>query len=279
MAIGLSISLPEGLEAFLIIAVVAAYFHHVGQKGANVAVIAPALLAVIVSIGAAVGGFIEVDSAWLQWLEFGSAAMGLITITWFINNIANRWAPATPDDRDGRLSWFGLVPVVFLGFAVVLRESVDAATFAAEMADSVSGTVLLPGIVIGLLLGVALAAFVYNVLRRLRAQSFQIVGSLILVLAGAALGAHAVSDLSRLGWMPSSLAKVIWDVNWIVPQNTLLGRFLHAFMGYNATPTGPAVIFYLSYLLIACITLFLLLNRAPQHPEVDEPLEETSHNT
>ena len=263
MAIGLSISLPEGLEAFLIIAVVAAYFHHVGQKGASTAVIAPALVAVIVSIGTTFGGLIEVDNTWLQWLEFGAALLGLITITWFVYSVANRWTPATPDDRDGRLSGLSLVPVVFLGFAVVLRESVDAATFASEMADSVSGTVLLPGIIIGLLLGVALAAAVYHLLRRLRAQSFQIVGSLILVFAAAALGAHAVSDLSRLGWMPSSLAKVVWDVNWIVPQNTLLGRFLHAFMGYNATPTGPAVIFYLGYLLIACITLLLLLNRVP----------------
>ncbi len=76
---------------------------------------------------------------------------------------------------------------------------------------------------------------------------FLVTGSFLIVIAAGLVG-HSVMALQELGWLPIGTATA-WDLGWLIPNEALGGRLLHAFVGYDAAPTLLMVFAYLSYML------------------------------
>jgi high-affinity iron transporter len=77
---------------------------------------------------------------------------------------------------------------------------------------------------------------------------FQITNILLLFFA-AGLVAHGVHELNEAGWIPVIIGSV-WDINYILSDNSEIGGILKALFGYNGNPSLTEVLAYLGYFIV-----------------------------
>jgi high-affinity iron transporter len=112
------------------------------------------------------------------------------------------------------------------------------------------------GLLLGALAGYGLYAGFLSIPARL---FFAITSGLILLLA-AALSSQAARFLAQADLLPS-IANPVWDTSGLLKNDSLFGRFLHTLVGYEASPSGIQVLFYVATLVI--ILLGMRLFRVP----------------
>ena len=71
--------------------------------------------------------------------------------------------------------------------------------------------------------------------------------SLILLFFAAGLTAHGVHELNEAGLIPP-IVENVWNINYLLDDNSILGQFLKTLIGYNGNPSLTEVISYFLYL-------------------------------
>ena len=163
----------------------------------------------------------------------------------------------------GRRSLFAMALVV--GVAV-LREGAEVVLFLYGIAAS--GHEGWAALMLGGSLGVALGALVSYLLYRSLvaipvARLFAITGWLIALLA-AGMAGQAAAILAGADLIPA-WGYQLWDTSWLLSENSIPGRALHALVGYSDRPMGVQ----LAAWLVVLSTLALgarLTRKAPQRP-------------
>jgi high-affinity iron transporter len=77
---------------------------------------------------------------------------------------------------------------------------------------------------------------------------FAVTSWLILLLA-AGMASQAAAFLLQADLLPP-LGQTVWDTSFLLADQSLTGRILHALVGYTAQPAGIQLVFYLATLLI-----------------------------
>jgi high-affinity iron transporter len=114
------------------------------------------------------------------------------------------------------------------------------------------------GLVAGALAGYGLYAGFLTIPARL---FFAATSGLILLLA-AAMASQAARFLVQADLIPS-LANPLWNSSWFLDNNSLLGRFLHTLIGYEAMPSGIQVVFYTATLIMILTGMRIFRPRPP----------------
>ncbi|WP_231711015.1 FTR1 family iron permease [Xanthobacter dioxanivorans] len=152
------------------------------------------------------------------------------------------------DVKEGRRPLAALAIVV--GMAV-LREGVEVVLFlygiATTGADS-AGDVALGGL-IGLAGGAAISFVLYRGLVAIPLKYMFKVTSVLIMLLAAGLAAQAVGILQDAGFI-QSLADPLWNTNWLLADDSAVGRVLRTLVGYRAEPTGMQLVAYLATVAI-----------------------------
>lgn len=148
----------------------------------------------------------------------------------------------------------------------VLREGSEVVLFLYGIAAS-GGTqpgAMLAGGGIGVL-GGALVSFVsYRGLLAIpTGKLFAVTNGLVALLAAGMAGQAAVY-LVQANALPS-LGDQVWDTSWLLRDDGLLGRALHALVGYSDRPMGVQLIAY-GVVLATLISLGRWLGTAPRTP-------------
>ena len=144
-----------------------------------------------------------------------------------------------------------------LAFVAVVREGIETVLFlfaATRVAES--GVLSAVGGVLGLVIAVAIGYSIYKGTSKLNLRVFFNVTGLLLILFAAGLLAHGIHEFHEAGIIPPVIAHV-WDVEQILPEQSLVGRFLTAIFGYNANPSLVEALAYTSYLSFSLIAYFL----------------------
>jgi len=152
----------------------------------------------------------------------------------------------------GSRSLSGLAIVV--GVAI-LREGSEAVLFLYGIAVGEPGQAaqMSLGALIGLLGGVAIGVGLYRGLLRIsHARLFTVTNGLIVVLA-AGMASQGVGFLIAADWLPT-WGDTVWDSSWLLEESSIVGKMLHALVGYTARPAGIQIAAYLST-LVAIILL------------------------
>jgi high-affinity iron transporter len=142
----------------------------------------------------------------------------------------------------GQSTLFAMAMVVALA---ILREGAEVVLFLyGIVASSREGPVsLLMGGLGGLVLGVGVAFVLYRGLVAIPTKRlFQVTETLLTVLA-AGLAGQALAILASIGAVPA-LGDQVWDSSWLLRDDSLLGRALHALVGYSDRPSGIQLIAY-----------------------------------
>ncbi|SPJ32061.1 iron uptake transporter permease EfeU [Kushneria phyllosphaerae] len=267
MLIPFLIMLREGLEAALVVGIIASYLRQTGRQAWMPAVWIGVFLAAGVSLLAGAGlQFASAEFPQRQQELFeavvGFLAVGMLTwmVMWMRRAAANMKRELTVAldqafDRHRQHGW-ALIGMVFLAVA---REGLESIFFLLAIFQQSQGA-LAP---LGALLGIASAALIglalYRGSLRLPLGHFFRLTGLFIVLVAAGLFAGSVRALHEAGvW--NHAQQVVFDLNHVLPLDTPLGSLLAGLLGYQPAPTLSDVVAWLGYLLFT--TCLLLTRRA-----------------
>jgi high-affinity iron transporter len=156
-----------------------------------------------------------------------------------------------------------LLAMAVIVAVAVLREGAEVVLFLYGVAVSThEGIVsLMTGGVIGIGLGVLVSYILYRGLVAIPVKRlFSVTGWLIALLA-AGMAGQAAAILAGADLIPS-WGYEIWDTSWLLPEDSLPGRALHALVGYSDRPVGVQIVAYLVVLAVL-VTGARMINRMP----------------
>jgi high-affinity iron transporter len=246
------ITLREGLEAALVVGIVLGALRKMGHRERSRSVWAGVLVAVLVSIVAALAlnalgvAFEGRGEAIFEGVAMLSAAA---VLTWMIFWMRRQGRKIEADlERDVRRAvaseraW-ALFSVAF--FAVV-REGIETVLFLTAAAFSATPAQTLIGGALGLTVAIALGWLVFALGKELDVRAFFRVTGVLLIFFAAGLVAHGVHELQEAALLPT-IVEHVWNVNPILSEDSITGQFLKALLGYNGDPSLIEVLSYAAY--------------------------------
>lgn len=254
MLAGSLITIREGLEAFLIVGILLGYLTKIKQPqfkayvwiGTGAAVAVSVLVAVIFQSLA-----IQFEGEAAELFEAIVALLAVGVLTWMVlwmQRQSRTIKGELEQKMDAALSSGQARALAGLAFISVLREGLETALFLSAVFVAVHDDNPLPGAALGLAVAAGITYLIFRSALRLNLRTFFIVTGSLLILIAAGLVGHSVMALQEIGWLPIGMSTA-WDLDWLISNDGLLGRLLHAFVGYEAAPTWLMVIFYAAYVL------------------------------
>jgi high-affinity iron transporter len=270
MLVPLLIMLREGVEASLIVGIVATYLVQTGRRSWLFAVWGGVALALLLC--AAVGLILAIVNADFpqKQQELFEAVIGVIAVfmltsmVFWMKKAVRSMKSGLHGSIDAALSTGtnrGLALVGLVFFAVA-REGLESMVFLLATFEQSTGPWAAIGAVIGLI-GAAVIGFAiyWGGVRINLSRFFRWTAVFILVVA-AGLLAGSVRALHEAGlW--NGLQQVVFDWSLVLPQDSPLGSFLAGILGYQDTPTVSEVVVYLAFLAVALPIFFFGLPTAP----------------
>jgi high-affinity iron transporter len=249
------IGLREGLEAALIVGIIAAFLGQQGRRDALRQVWAGTAIAVAICIVIAIA--LQVISSDLpqqqqEGLETVVGALAVCMVTYMII-FMRRHARKLKGDLEGAtasaLASGSTRALVVMAFLAVLREGFETAVFLlATFNASGDATTSWLGAVTGILLAAALGYGIYRGGVRLNLARFFKITGLVLVLVAAGLVMTAFRTASEAGWLTAGQGQAL-DLSWLVRPGTPVSSLLTGVLGIQPYPVWIEVIAWLAYLV------------------------------
>ena len=277
MGAALLITLREGLEISLVLAIIAAYLvkrdraDRLGKMWTGAAAAAALSLATGIIFFVAVGDF---EGKWEEAIEGTLAFFAVAVLTWMIFWM-RRNARNISGDLHSKLDAAlenSSTAILIISFVAVAREGFETVLFliAAENGSSSGASVVVGGL-IGLTIAAVIGIGLYrgSSLVDLR-RFFQITGTLLILFA-AGLFAKGVHEFRALFEIDASLvAEPVWEVtSGPFSKGHTLHDFLKGLFGWSPTPERIRVVAYFAYLLP--VTWFFF--RPPTSTETERQTE------
>lgn len=247
------LTLREGAEAALIVAIVLAYLRSLGRLDQARWVWGGVLAAVVAATTA--GGLLHMTVGSLEGRAeelaegiVALAAAGLLT--WMLIWMASRAAALRSRLEDEvAVALFGRGwALAAVGFVAVLREGLETALFLMAAGGGAGGTLQVLGGLGGLVAAAAIGFGVYQGGRRLNLRLFFRVTGMLIVLFAAGLVARGAHELEEAGLLPGLLDPA-WDLGFGDPGSSVVGRVAAEVFGWTPAPSLLQVLAYWAYLV------------------------------
>lgn len=262
MLVPFLIMFREGVEAALIVGIIASYLNRTGRGAWMPVVWIGIFLALAFSLG--VGAILQLAAVEFpqKAQELFEAIIGLIAVcvltsmVFWMRKAARSIKAELQDSIDAAFATpshkgFGLIAMVFLAVA---REGVESVFFllaAFQQANAYAPLAALAGVVLAGFVGYGVyAGSVHLDLRRF----FRWTGAFILIVA-AGLLANSVNALHEAGlWNYGQT--VVFDISGVLPADSPLGSVLSGVLGYIDAPNVSELVVYVGF-LVPSLWLFL----------------------
>jgi high-affinity iron transporter len=270
------IALREGVEASLIIGIIAAFLAREGRRDAMRQVWLGVGVAVLLCMAGAVALRIvgqELPESGQASLETVIGLVAVAAVTYMIVWM-RRHARGIKSTLEGSaamaLAAGSTTALVAMAFLAVLREGFETSAFLlAAFQDSTDTAAAGAGAVLGLLAAVAIGIGLYRGGVRINLARFFRITGLVLVFVAAGLLATAVHTAHEAGWLGGLQGQAI-DLTWLVQPGTISGSLLTGMLGLQPSPTVGEVLAYVLYAVpMALYVLWpdrLRPRRAPVRP-------------
>ncbi len=251
------ITLREGLEISLVVAIIAAYLvktdnrRYLPSMWVGVSVAALASIACGFLFDALIGDF---EGRWEQAIEGTLAFLAVAVLTWMIFWMRRNSRNISGDLHakiDAALDRSPLALAV-ISFVAVAREGFETALFliGAETSASSGGAVVFGGFV-GLIVSIAIGVAFYAGSARIDLRRFFQYTGLLLILFAAGLfakGLHEFRELLEIEW--ALVADTVWNVtSGPLAAGSTMHDFLKGLFGWSPNPERIRVIGYFAYLI------------------------------
>jgi high-affinity iron transporter len=250
------ISLREGVEISLIVAILLAYLNRVGRRNAfgavwaGVAVAGMVCLALALAFLKVVGGF-EGRAEMATEAIVSTAAAGMLTFMIFWMRRHARELKGKLQGGLERAAEHSFVAIaVFAGIAV-LREGIETALLliGAERASGDTSNMFIVGGVAGLLVAACIGWMIFHGSRRVDLRRFFNATAMLLILFAAGMVGKAAHELRELTGITGAWADPVWQVTAPLFSTSWMSRFLGGMFGWSPEPELIRVVAYALYLL------------------------------
>ena len=249
----LVIALREGVEASLIIGILAAFLVKEGRRDA----IRQMWLGVGFAVALCMGVAVVLRLVGQDLPERGQASLetivGLVAVTavtymivWMRSH-ARGIKAALEGDAATALAAGSTTALVAMAFLAVLREGFETSAFLlAAFQDAADTTAAGAGAIAGLLAAVAIGIGLYRGGVRINLSRFFRITGLVLVFVAAGLLATAMHTAHEAGWISGLQGQAV-DLSWLVQPGTVSGSLLTGMLGLQPQPTVGEAAVYLLY--------------------------------
>lgn len=247
------IGLREGMEAALIVGIIAAFLGQHGRRDALRKVWAGVAVAVVICVG--IGVTLQIVATNLpqrpqERLETCVGALAVVLVTYMIvwmrrhaGDLRGQLQGATA----GALASGSATALVAMAFLAVLREGFETSVFVLA-AFQASGNETLAGLgaILGIVVAVVVGWGIYKGGVHLNLDRFFRLTGLVLVLVAAGLVMTALHTAHEAGWLNVGQTQA-FDLTWLVRPGTALASMLTGVLGVQPFPTVIETVGWLLY--------------------------------
>ena len=270
------IGLREGLEASLIVGIIAGFLGQQNKKSALRQVWIGVAVAIAICIAVGVG--LELLSADLpqaqqEGLEtvIGLFAVAMVSymVVWM-----RRHARDLKSELEGAaasaLERGSATALVAMAFLAVLREGFETVVFLlAAFQASTSPVLAGSGALIGIAMAVVLGYGIYKGGVKLNMARFFRITGVVLVLVAAGLVMTAFHTAHEAGWVNFGQDRVA-DLSWLVQPGTPISSLITGMLGIQPYPVFVEVLAYAIY-VVPMLAYLLWPQRPPTRRKVEQP--------
>ncbi len=272
------IFLREGIEASMIVAILLAYLHRIGQRQHYRDVFSGVAVALVFTIGGGVAAYYLIRQyegsnvqTYFETATYLLAAVILTYMTFWMQFHARGLAKELERRSDLALSKGRRWGLGLLAFQAVGREGLETMVFTLaiifasdrQAATPVHGKLLLIGAVLGLAVALCVAFAIFKLGVKLNMKVFFRVLGIALMVFAAGLLADAIENMQQLHWLNFG-SHVLWNTSGTVSEASSFGDVLHSLLGYADRPTELQVFVWLLYVVVSTI-LFIRVGRRGHH--------------
>ncbi|SET00782.1 iron uptake transporter permease EfeU [Kosakonia radicincitans] len=266
------IMLREGLEAALIVSLIASYLKRtqrgrwIGVMWIGVFLAATLCLGLGIAINETTGEFPQKEQELFEGIV---AVIAVVILTWMVfwmrrvsRNVKVQLEQAV-DNALARSNHHGWALILMVFFAVA-REGLESVFFLLAAFQQDLGIWPPLGAILGLATAVVLGFLLYWGGIRLNLGAFFKWTSLFILLVAAGLAAGAIRAFHEAGlW--NQFQDVAFDLSNVLTTHSLTGTLLEGIFGYQEAPSVSEVFVYFAY-LIPVLVLFVLPPRSREQP-------------
>ena len=264
------ISLREGIEAALIIAIMLSYLRKTNQLNLRKYVLYGTIVAIIASLGVAVvvgllwGIFEGTMLNVFEGVVVLIAAVLLTTMIVWMWNAGARVTQEIEDSMESSVVKQSGIGLALLSFSLVFREGVELSLFSMALFIQ-DGIQIYIGIALGLSLAVIIGIGIYKGSLRISIGSLFKWTSIFLILFAAGMIAYGIHELQEAGLLLIGPIEV-WNINPpllsdgsypLLHDKGAIGGLAKALFGYNGNPSALEVVAYAAYLTVAFTYLWV----------------------
>jgi high-affinity iron transporter len=258
----LVITLREGLEAALIVGIVAAFLVREGRRDALRAMWIGVAVAIVLCVGVAAALRIAGESLPQREQEGLETIVGLIAVAMITYMVV--WMRRHSRELKGQLETRAALALsagsglalAFMAFFAVLREGLETAIFLlAAFQQTADPLVAGLGALIGVLVAVGLGYGIYRGGVRIdMARFFKVTGVVLVFVAGGLL-ASAVHEFAEAGVLTLG-QDAAFDLSWLVSPGSVQASLITGMFGLQPVPSIAEVTVWLAY--VVPMTVYIL---------------------
>jgi FTR1 family protein len=263
------IGLREGIEAALIVSIIATFLRQEGRTDALRWVWAGVLAAAAICL--AIGVLLDVIDQELPQREqegletvIGAIAVGIVTfmVVWMRRHAAGL-AGHLRESTASALKEGSVKALVGMAFFAVFREGLETAVFLLAVFQNSEdpGTAGI-GAILGIAAAIVIGFAIYRGGVKLNLQRFFRLTGLVLALVAAGLVASTLHTAHEAGWINFGQGQAL-DLTWLVVPGTWTAALLTGMLGLQPQPTNIEVIGYLAYAIPAVIYILMPARKKP----------------
>ena len=276
------IGLREGLEASLIIGIIAAFLIQRGDRKALRPMWYGVALAVALCLG--VAAILEaVDRALphkqQEGLETVLALVAVVGVTYMVvwmKRHSRELKGSLERSAESALVLGSAWALIGMAFFAVLREGLETAVFLlAVFGNSTNPAATGTGAALGIAVAVGLGFAIYKGGVRINLSRFFRFTGFVLVLVAAGLLSSAVHTAHEAGWTALLQAQA-FDLRWLVAPGSVRAALLTGMLGLQPIPTVGETIAWLLYAIPMSLYVLWPARRPAQAERSSEPVAVTS---
>ena len=273
MLVPFLIMLREGIEAALIVGIIASYLKQTGRGQWLPAVWIGVFLAAALAL--LVGGGLELLSAEFpqKQQELFEGLIGLVAVAilssmvFWMRKVARSIKHSLQVSLEAAMtgSRHQVTALIAMVFFAVAREGLETVFFLLAVFQQSEGPGAPIGALLGLVLAIAIGWLIYSGSLRLNLSAFFRWTGLFILVVAAGILASSVQALHEAGvW--NQLQGVVFDISASLPADGPLGSVLAGMFGYQDTPTVSTLGAYVIYLAVTLLMFFLPAGAANASP-------------
>jgi high-affinity iron transporter len=253
---GLLTGLREGVEAALIVGIIASYLVKIGRADRLASVWFGVAAAIASSIAIGVLAFVLLGSlqGTAEQIFAGTASLlAVVILTYMLFWMRKQAVTLGAELRGGvdrAVASTSMLGLSLLAFTAVIREGIETALFLLGQTTAASGEGLsvVLGALVGLLIAAGIGVLIFRAGLRLNLSAFFNVTGAALVVIASGLLSYGVHEFIEVGLLPA-LINPVYDISGILPHKEGIGQFLRAIVGYSSTPELTTLLAQGAYLI------------------------------